>query len=56
VTLDHQLGRDLLDRRVDQGAGVAGGKEPDAGVVGEEQLGGVEPAAEGKVRPAAAAA
>jgi hypothetical protein len=42
VALDHQLGRDLLDRRVDQGAGVAGGEEPDAAVVGEEQLGAVE--------------
>jgi hypothetical protein len=51
VALDHQLGRDLLDRRVDQGAGVAGGEEPDAGVVGEEQLGGVEPGRRGEGPP-----
>jgi hypothetical protein len=51
VTLDHQLGRDLLDRRVDQRTGVAGREEPDAGVIGEEQLGGVEPSRRGEGPP-----
>ena len=42
VALDHQLGRDLLDGRVDERAGVAGREEVHARVVGEEQLGGVK--------------
>jgi hypothetical protein len=56
VAFDHQLGGDLLGGRVDQRAGVAGGEEPDAGVVGEEQLGGVEAGRRGEGAPGGPAA
>ena len=51
VALDHQLGRDLVGGRVDQRAGVTGREEVHPGIVGEEQLGGVEAGRRGKRAP-----
>ena len=48
VPLQHPLQREWLDRRVDQGTGVAGGKEIGAALVGEEELRSVEAGCGGK--------
>ena len=44
VALDHQLGRQLLHRGIDERPRVTGGEEVRAGVVRGEQLGGVKAA------------
>ncbi len=48
MTLDHQLGGQLLVGRVDERPGVARREEVGAGVVREEELGRVEPGGRGE--------